>query len=276
MKRALILLAMVLAACSPNRSGSLGPGPSAVPATPGPSATADPSATATPPTPDKTITVQVWFARGGKLFPAKRTAPHTLETSNLSLTKLIAGPSPAEAAAGVSSAIPAETSFGIKGIANGVATVSFSTQFYHDTEAVERLRQAQVVYTLTQFPSVSKVDFQRGTPALGRDDFTNLLPLIVVLEPVIGQRVTSPVTVSGLSNTREATVNARLLDARGREIATKFTTATCGSGCWGTYSMTLTYQGCVEQNGTLEVYEISGEDGSRVSVVSIPLVLAAC
>jgi hypothetical protein len=269
-----LFLAMPLAACTPEDSGSLGPAPTGVPITPGPSAT--PPASALPSDPTKTITVQVWFSRGGKVFPTKRTAPYTLETSHLALTQMMIGPSAAEAAVGVDNAMPVGLSFDIKGISNGVATVSFPSRFYADGAALVRLRQAQVVYTLTQYTSVSRVDFQNGSAPLGRADLADLVPAIVVLGPVIGQSVTSPFTVTGTANTREATVNARLLDAAGREIATKFTTATCGNGCRGTYSMSLSYQGCVEQNGTLEVYQISGEDGSRRDVVAIPLVLAAC
>jgi hypothetical protein len=274
MKRLTLLFILVLAGCAPEESGSLGPAPTGVPVTPGPSSA--PSASATPSTPAKTITIQVWFTRGGKVFATKRTAPYTLETSRLALTELVTGPSAAEAAVGVASALPIGITFDLKGISNGVAAVSFPARFYADGEAAVRLRQAQIVYTLTQYPSVARVDFQNGTAPLGRADLADLVPAIVVLSPVIGQRVTSPVTVTGTANTREATVNARLLDAAGHEIATKFTTATCGNGCRGTYSMSLSYQGCVEQTGTLEVYQISGEDGSHRDVVSIPLVLAAC
>jgi hypothetical protein len=62
-----------------------------------------------------------------------------------------------------------------------------------------------------------------------RSDYADLPALIVVSDPVVGQRVSSPVTVAGTANVFEATVTLRLLDASGREIATRFTTVTCGT-----------------------------------------------
>jgi hypothetical protein len=276
MKRLVFPLTVLLslAGCAPERSGSLGPAPTAAPPTAGPG-----SASPTPavsPTAGRAITVQVWFTRAGKLFATKRTAPLTLETSKLALTELMIGPSAVEAAAGVANAIPIGTAFDLRGISNGVASVGFPAAFYGGGTAAVRLRQAQVVYTLTQYPSVSRVDFRTGAPSLGRADLADLVPAIVVLGPVVGQRVSSPVTVTGTADTREATVNVRLLDAAGHELATTFTTATCGNGCRGTYSVALPYQACTEQEVSIEAYQVSGEDGSRQDVVAIPVVLSAC
>src|SRR6266542_3756135 len=132
---------------------------------------------------------------------------------------------------------------------------------------------------LTQFPTVSKVGFQRGGEALGaplgRADYADLLPAILVSSPLIGQRVSSPITVAGTANVYEATVSVRILDAAGAEIATTFTTATCGSGCRGDYSVAITYRMPREQRATVQVYEVSAENGSRIHVVDIPVTLTA-
>jgi hypothetical protein len=203
----------------------------------------------------------------------------TVATSRLALTELVAGPSDVEASAGLGNDIQNDTTFDIKGISAGVATVSFPKAFYAGGGTVGRLRQAQVVYTLTQFPTVSRVGFQSaGEPAgwpVGRADYADLLPAIVVTSPLIGQRVSSPVTVAGTANVYEATVNVRILDAAGRELAARFTTATCGSGCRGDYSTTVSYRLTREQPGTVQVYEVSAMDGSQLHVVDIPVVLAA-
>ncbi len=285
-------VSLTLSACAPSRSGSLGPAPTGVPPSSAPASpaqtppnpTADPSK-APPPSdvqpaqPSSTLTIQVWFTRTGKVFPTRRTRPATVATSRLALAELIAGPSPAEAAAGVGNAIPAGTTFDIKGINSGVVTVSFPATFYADGRDAARLRQAQVVYTLTQFPTVSRVGFQSaGEPAgwpVGRADYVDLLPAIVVTSPVIGQHVSSPVTVGGTADVFEATVSVRILDAAGNEIATRFTTATCGTGCRGDYSTTVPYRLGAEQRGTVEVYEVSMKDGARVHVVDVPVTLAA-
>jgi hypothetical protein len=290
---ALIAAALLLPACSPSSAGSLGtvptdrpsadPSPSTPPLptpTPGvapPTAPAGSTGTRAP-TPSRTLTIEVWFTRDGTLFPTKRTRPATLATSRLALTELVAGPSAAESRAGVSSGIATGTSFDVA-ISGEVATVDLPGSFYDGGRDAARLRQAQVVYTLTQFPTVSAVGFQRDGEAtgwpVGRSDYADLLPAIVVTSLTIGERVTSPVTVAGTANVYEATVSIRILDAAGNPLATTFTTATCGSGCRGDYATTVSYRLGVEQAGTVQVYEVSAEDGSRINVVDIPVTLAA-
>jgi hypothetical protein len=290
-----LLLAVLIPACRPGPSGSLGTLPTAPPpASPAPDATGSPSpppastpspaapAPAAPgpgvSTPERTLTVEVWLTRDGSLFPTRRTRPVTLATSRLAMAELVAGPTSAESSAGVASSVAAATTFDVS-IAGGVATVDLPGAFYDGGRDVARLRQAQVAYTVTQFPTVSKVGFWRdgravGAP-VGRADYEDLLPPIVVTSVAIGDRVSSPMTVAGTANVFEATVSMRLLDATGRPLATTFTTATCGSGCRGDYSTTVAYRSTSEQQGRLQVYEVSAEDGSRIHVVDIPVRLAA-
>ena len=295
MKRLLILLVLLTAsltaaACAPSRSGSLGPGPtglagpSALPSD-SPSASSEP--VEAPPSggsDGRTLTIQVWFQRDGKLFATTRTRPVTQNTSNLALTELAAGPSTVETAAGVGTSFTRGTRFDIKGIsADGTETVSFPASFYDGEGAGLRIRQAEVVYTLTQFRSVKRVAFlSDGRPTIGgpfgRDDMDDLLPRIVVYSPVIGQRVTSQITVSGIADVYESTVSVRVLNRDGKEIGAKFTTALCNTGCHGTYSMTVPYRSCASESGTgrVEVYMSSPENGSRVHVVEIPVQFAGC
>ena len=97
---------------------------------------------------------------------------------------------------------------------------------------------------------------------------------IVVLSPIGGSRVSSPVTISGNADVYEATVNARILDAGGNEIAVSFTTASCGSGCRGDYTLSMPFSVDAEQDGTIEVLNYSPRDGSPENVVRIPVTLA--
>src|SRR6266508_3709013 len=114
--------AILVSACSTDRSGSRG----TVPTDPPPSSesTVDPSGSATtaPPgstgrspavQPTRTTTVAVWFTRGGKIISTSRTRPASMATSRLALTARVAGPSAAEAAAGVGTVVPAGTTFEI-------------------------------------------------------------------------------------------------------------------------------------------------------------------
>jgi len=294
MRRILALAAaatLLTAGCADSRSGSLGPAPSLAPsgdpsattaADPpsGSAAPVDPPRTGVPPAgttsaQSGTITIQLWFTRAGRLAPARRTRPATLATSRLALTELAAGPSAAERAAGLGTALPAEPGFTVEGISGRVATVDAGPAFSAGSPAAVRLRQAQVVYTLTQFPTVARVRFRSGGDPAGRGAYADLLPPIVVLDPVIGRRVSSPITITGTADVFEATVSVRLLDGAGAELATAFTTATCGSGCRGDYRLTLPYRTTGGGAGTVEVYQVSARDGSRQDVVSVPVRLAA-
>jgi signal transduction histidine kinase len=284
-----VALVMLAAGCANPRSGTLGPAPTPAPAqqaSPAPAVTSSGAApaasapveappTSTAPRLSGTVTVQLWFTRDGRLVSTRRTRPATLATSRLALTELSSGPSAAERRAGLSTGLPAEAGFAIEGISDRVATVDFGPAFYAGGAAAVRLRQAQVVYTLTQFPSVSRVRFRSGGEAIGppggRGEFADLLPPIVVSEPVIGESVTSPITVTGTADVFEATVSVRLLDGAGRQLATAFTTAACGSGCRGAYRVTLAYRSAGGGTGTVEVYQVSAKDGSRRDVVTVPV-----
>jgi hypothetical protein len=194
------------------------------------------------------------------------------------MTELAAGPSAAEKRAGLTTALPADPGYTVRAITDGVTTIDLPPAFYAGEASTVRLRQAQVVYTLTQFPTASRVRFlsdgEPAGPPAGREDYADLLAPIVVLEPVTGQRVSSPLTVVGTADVYEATVNVRVLDGAGRQLATTFTTATCSSGCRGTYRVTLTYRSAAEGPGTVEVYQVSPQDGSRRDVVAVPVRLA--
>ncbi|GAB3840949.1 hypothetical protein GCM10029963_10800 [Micromonospora andamanensis] len=283
---AVLLLA---AGCAPSRSGSLGPAPTApAPASATtsrstavapPSITTSPTAGSSTPAPPttgsaatgrpETLTLELWYVRQGRLVPTRRTRPATVATSRLALAELAAGPTRREADAGLVTLLPDGAE--VSRIASGVASVRLAAA----TDPVTaRLREAQVVYTLTQFPTVRRVDFGTSAPA-GRADHADLLAPIVVTAPGIGDRVTSPVTVTGSADVFEATVTVRVLDAAGRQLATGFTTATCGTGCRGGYRLTLSYRVSRDQAGTIEAYEVSAVDGSPAKVVAVPVTLTA-
>ncbi|WP_328824389.1 Gmad2 immunoglobulin-like domain-containing protein [Verrucosispora sioxanthis] len=216
-----------------------------------------------------TLTLELWYVRDGRLVPTRRTRPATVATSRLALAELAAGPTRREADAGLVTLLPDGAE--VSRIADGVASVRLAAVA---DPVTARLREAQVVYTLTQFPTVRQVDFGTAAPA-GRAAHTDLLPPIVVTGPVIGDRVNSPVTVTGSADVFEGTVSVRVLDAAGRQLATAFTTATCGTGCRGAYRVAVRYRLPAAQAGTIEVYEVSADDGSRTKVVAVPVTLAA-
>ena len=147
------------------------------------------------------------------------------------------------------------------------------------------LRIAQVVYTLTQFPSVTGIRFEingQGVTVIGGVPvqepqtaamYDGYLPAIIVGNPVIGEQVTGPVTVSGTADVFEAVVSVRILDSAGGEIARTFTTASCGTGCRGDYSVAVSYTVPKAEPGTIEIFESSARDGQPINVQQIPVTL---
>jgi immunoglobulin-like protein involved in spore germination/sporulation and spore germination protein len=279
----LVLIAGLFAAgCASKSSGSLGAAPSGSPPSSTPSQTpsvtpsetpsGSPSVSPIPPPTGGPFTFEVWFMRDGKLFVTSRTEPFVPAVARLALDALLVGPNSAEMAAGVASAIPSGSTAVITApISNGLAVVDLSVA--GPPGDGEELRTAQFVYTLTQYSTISKVRFVGDSKTYSRQSLEDLLPPILVETPLIGQSVSSPVTISGTANVFEATVSIRILDEDGNELANTFTTATCGTGCRGDYSIAVRYSVNHQQRGTVEVFESSAQDGSAINVQSIPVTL---
>jgi len=225
--------------------------------------------------------------RVSKVFVTERAVPATTSVGRAALDRLLTGPSAAEYAAGLRSQIPAGTTLRGVRVSAGTATVDLSSAFGPAASPPAMpLRIAQVVYTLTQFPAVTGVRFQvngQGVTVTGgvpvqspqtRAMYSGYLPAITVQSPVIGEQVTSPVTISGTADVFEAVVSARILDPAGNEIARTFTTASCGTGCRGDYSVTVSYPVPGTEPGTIEVFESSAKNGLPVNVQLIPVTLA--
>jgi hypothetical protein len=285
----LIGVALLATACGTAPAGSLGPAPAGAARSSAPASSSSPipAPSSQPAQSARQISLQVWFARGGKLFSTERAIAATPGVGQAALGRMLAGPSAAEIAAGLSSQIPAGTSLLGLSISSGTATANLRPSFASAASSpVMALRIAQVVYTLTQFPQVTGVRFElagQGVTAIGgvpvqspqtRAMYASYLPAITVQDPVIGGQVTSPVTVSGTADVFEAVVSLRVLDSAGHELARTFTNATCGTGCRGSYAATISYSVAQSEPGTIEVFETSAKDGSPVNVQLIPVTLA--
>jgi hypothetical protein len=283
-------LAALTTACAEGGAQPLGPAPSNEPTSPSTSPTGEPQTPApTPsPTPAQTMTYELWFNYDGYLFVTHRTEPFTAGVGARAIEILLGGPTNAEAAAEVGSAIHPGTRLLDLTIDDGVATVNLDETFgAEETPAIAVGSLSQIVFTLTQFDSIEGVAFEvEGTPltnfggyeldgAQRRANFADQLPWILVRSPGIGQRVSSPVRISGSANVFEAAVSIAILDQQGRTVASTFTMATCGTGCRGTYSTDVRYDVATTQPGTIRVYEVSAMDGSPIHVVDIPVMLTA-
>jgi hypothetical protein len=232
---------------------------------------------------------QVWFHRGEQLYVVSRMEQTTPRVGTLALESLLDGPWPEEDTAGVDTAIPAGTRLLGLGIDKGIATVDLTSEYESGGGTTSMtMRLAQVVCTLNQFPTVKGVLFKLdGQPVevLGGEgividhplrcaDYRNLLPAILVDQPSIGAKVPSPVTVSGTANVFEANVTVEILDHAGRVVGSKFTTASCGTGCRGTFSVSVPYSVSGEQRGMIVVHDDDAAGtGHPPHEVHIPVVL---
>jgi Immunoglobulin-like domain of bacterial spore germination/Sporulation and spore germination len=295
-----------LAACSPG-SGEVGPVatpppttepsmaiPSPEPTGGGvPTATPDGSGGPLPSAPGATTTVRAYFFLGSfthpaGLAPVLREIPATPAVGTAAMTALLAGPSDAEMGTrpAMYTTVPDQTRLLGLTIANGTAVVNLSREFESGGGSASIVgRLAQVVYTLTQFPSVQRVSFELdGQPVtvfstegvvldhpVGRADYADQVPAIFVDRPAWGAAIGNPARVTGLANVFEATFNVALIDEAGATLADKPVMATCGTGCWGTFDVTIPYSVGVAQSGLLRVYDRSARDGSMENVTEYPV-----
>lgn len=283
MRRSAVLLtvALVLAGCA-------GGGDDGAPVT----TRADPAPTTEqPPTTTSEaehMTLRLYFVRDERVGVATRDVARTQGVAAAAVRELLAGPDAVERAGGLQTAIPAGTDVRGVSVSNGVATVDLSGAFASGGGSTSmQLRVAQVVYTLTQFPTVRRVAFELDgepvdaiggegvvvSPPVGRAAFEEQTPPILVESVGPGDEVGSPLRVMGTANTFEATLNLRLVDPAGNVLYDDFATATSGSGSRGTFAETLEFDAATAGPATLVAYERSAEDGSEIHVVRIPVEL---
>lgn len=290
-----VAFALAMMACSAPSATPATPTlfPSPVTPTPSASAAASPDATTLP----ELLSIRVYFMLGGVegsagLVPVLRDVPATPAVATAALQALLAGPDTRELAASPSivTEIPDGTRLVGLSVDDGIATVDLSGAFTTGGFSRSHIaRLAQVVYTLTQFPAVSQVSFLvdgRPIGALGSDGvrldgpvgrsdlvdvepfqsmFEGVLPSVFVDGPAWGSAIGSPVRITGTANTYEAWLMVGLADASGRTLVETPTSATCGTGCRGTFDITITYSVEVAQWGTLRVLD-GDESGATAGI----------
>jgi sporulation and spore germination protein/immunoglobulin-like protein involved in spore germination len=287
MKALLIAPTLVLVAALGVMTASCGSNGDATPAGPAPSAPAEEetetgSATATVPPPVTTseegdpepapgvMTYQVWWHDSEGLFVGYRTEGKTPRVGTAALQALLEGPESFERDLGLGTSVPDGTQLLDLTIDDEIARVDLTSEFESGGgSASMQMRLAQIVYTITQFPTVKGVVFSLdGEPIdvlggegviidhpLTRRDYAELLPPILVAGPAIGQQVSSPVVIRGSANVFEANVTVKVLDANEKVLAETFTTATCGTGCRGTYRVSVPFELDHEQDGWIVVHD---------------------
>lgn len=185
--------------------------------------------------------------------------------------------------------LPANTKILEVNIENGLATIDFSEEVLHANVGAsgETLGIASIVNTLTEFPTIKKVQFTvNGKAENGMDwwghvglynqpfarDLSSVYePAIWVTAPVDGQTIASPLKITGNARVFEAVVSYRLRDAQGNILAEGNTMAAAGAPGRGDFEASLTFTPSAAGSGQLEVFESSMKDGSDLNKVIIPV-----
>jgi germination protein M len=201
----------------------------------------------------------VYFFRAGKVQPVRRTVAHTASVATAALAALAAGPTEREV-----------NDLGVTNAVESAPGVTLSGGTAH-LEAAPAAAKPQIVYTLTQFPTVKRVAI--GDKTYTRKDFETETPQILVESPLPFQKIRTPLHATGTANTFEATFQYELRDLDGKIVAKHFVTATSGTGTRGTFDFTAPFHFHHPGLGALVVYELSAEDGSRIHQVEIPVEL---
>ena len=217
-----------------------------------------------------TIPLKVYvLTQNGEVWPVRRVVPFTESVERAALDELVWSPTDQEyEELGLRNySVPSD------GQLQGLE-IQGSRARVESTTTLRENGIAQIVFTLTQFPTITSVELTtpEGTRTYRRADFEDYMPAILVESPLAYEEVTSPLRVTGTANTFEATFSYDLTDTDGRIVDEDFVTATSGTGTRGTFDFTtgdftVPFSGF----GALIVFERSAKDGSRINLVEIPL-----
>ena len=255
--------------------------------------------------PPRPVEVSVYFlmasvdgdGSGPFLVPVARDITTPAAPGRPTVEWLLDGPTPAEGAGtpSITTAIPAGTELLGLAVANGVATVDLSSEFASGGGSLSMLaRVAQVVYTLTQFPTVDEVAFEiEGVPTtvLGgeglmldfygtREGFlgTGLLPAISVDSPSWMGETDNPMRIVGRTFVADGEFVLTIVDDDGLIIAEETVVAdgvevmAPGGPLWVSFDVTVPYTVATAQVGALIVWS-ENADGSQANVREYPVML---
>lgn len=141
----------------------------------------------------------------------------------------------------------------------------------------------QIIYTLTQDDPDKQVRFTVGgepveafgsegmvlTDSVNRDSFLTELAPIFLTEPIM--ETENVFVVAGRSNTFEAMLMVRVIDAEGDTIHEEPVQATSGSGTWGEFGVGVGTEMVTPGESSIQLFEYSAEDGSMVNVITVPV-----
>ncbi len=252
-----------------------------------PTGSIPPDSTAAPtPVPSGTTIVRAYFWLGGPegsagLVATLREVSGTKAVATAAVNALLAGPSASEGSRSITSAIPDGSQLLGITIADSVATVNLSKEFESGggsasvttgsaswstrSPSSRRSRRSSSRSRARPGPCSAARAWSSTSPST-RADYVNLLPDIWVDRPAFNAAIGNPAKVTGNANVFEAAFRIAILDASGKTIADQQVMATCGTGCRGTFDVTIPYTVSKGQYGILRAYNLSAMDGSPESI----------
>jgi hypothetical protein len=97
---------------------------------------------------------------------------------------------------------------------------------------------------------------------------------ITVTSPAPGTTVPSPVVFKGTANVNEGTVYIQLRRPTGAVLSRTYVTATCGTGCTGTFAGHLAAPAGFHGPAVLHLFEASAADGSDLHGVDVRITVS--
>ena len=224
--------------------------------------------------PVATLSVETYFYLGAALVPDIVQVPKTAAAATEATRALLAG-----APAGYRTALPKGVRLESLTITAGTARASFSRALL----AIPRTAQAQIVYTLTQFPTVNRVRMFAGgsrvalangaeqtrLAAATRADYADLIQdaPIYVASPTRDSVLTSPVTISGTASVFEATFTLEVWTGK-TLVDTQTLTATRGAPERGLFDTTVDLP---PGKHRLVLFEPSAKGGSHLHTTTVEI-----
>ncbi|MGE3324338.1 MAG: Gmad2 immunoglobulin-like domain-containing protein [Acidimicrobiia bacterium] len=242
-----------------------------------------------------TIDTIVYLVRGERIATVARTVVLPASSSGsradviaAQIAALAQGPTSDETALGFSSAVPAVTMVRSIAITDTTANIDLSSGFASGGGSLSMtLRWTQLVYTVTSNTGIAGVSLSidgQPTTALGGEglmigspqtradlELTDAVPLILVESPLPFAAISSPLHLTGSSNTFEATARILVTASDGTVMLDTNFMASCGTGCRGTFDERFSLSSKSAGPATVTVYESSPKDGEPINVVTFPV-----
>jgi hypothetical protein len=210
------------------------------------------------------------LGQGGKVTTVVTTAPPTTTTApkmHLTVFELSGGHLEARDVQAPQTEATAAASLRALGIDAGVTITGGTATVDLPNATSDQI--AEIVYTLTQYATVQRVDVG-GKTGVTRADVLQYLPQISVESPAAGGIVPKTFHVRGTAQVFEATFVVEL-KISGRVAVKQSVTASQGAPGRGTFDVAITSPSLGPAE--LVAYEASAEDGRPLHTVHVPLTI---